>query len=141
MRDLMVALRTVAINTNEIFSLVGARIHVNEIPREEVEEADTRHPPKILVIRNGGGGAKQDVLPLVDSTVITLCYGETDEEADKVLRAVYQRFTLLMRELHEGVLIHHINPTGGIIPSVEPDLVWPVLAQSYTVKAGLLEVR
>ena len=54
--------------------------------------------------------------------------------------AVDQRFTLLERETHDEVLIHHINPTGGPIPSVEPDLVWPVIAQSYTVKADILEV-
>ena len=50
---------------------------------------------------------------------------------------------LLDRELHsdgEGdVLIHTINPTGGPIPNVEPDLLWPVIAQSYTVKADVLE--
>lgn len=140
MRDLMAALRTVAINTPEVFALVGERVYVNEIPREDVEAANTKHPPKMLVLRQAGGSAKQDILPLVDTITIALCYGQTDEEADKVLRAVYQRFTLLMRELHEGVLIHHINPTGGPTPSTEPDLVWPVIAQSYTVKADLLEV-
>ncbi len=136
----MAGLVTACQATPEIFALVEDRIWVNEIPRDVVEAADTRHPPKMLVLRQGGGGAKADIMPLVDSTVITLCYGETDHDADRVLRAVAQRFTLLLREVHADVLIHHINPTGGPIPSVEPDLVWPAVAQSYTVKADTLEV-
>lgn len=140
MRDLMAALRTVVLNTTEITELVGDRVFVNKIPRDTIEAADTHHPPKMLVLRQGGGGAKADILPLVDYTVISLCYGETDQEADKILRAVAQRFTLLLREIHDDVLIHHINPTGGPIPSVEPDLVWPAVAQSYTIKADTLEV-
>lgn len=136
----MKALRSLALADSDIASLVQTRVYVNEIPAADIKAADTRQPPKILVLRMGGGGGKSDILPLVDSTIISLCYGETDLEADKVRRAVAQRFTLLTRETHDEVLIHHINPTGGPIPSVEPDLVWPVVAQSYTVKADILEV-
>ncbi len=141
MLDLFAALKELALTTPEIYGLVQTRVHINKIPRKEVQEAPTRHPPKILVIRQGGGGGKADLLPLVDTTVNCLCYGETDREADKLVRAVYQRFSLLEREIHKGVLIHHLNPTGGFVPSVEPDLVWPVIAQAFTVKAGLLEIR
>ncbi len=140
MRDLMIALKAVAIGTTEIFELVGNRVYTNEIPIEDVEAADTRHPPKMLVLRQAGGAAKQDLLPIMDPVINALCYGETDEEADKVFRAVYQRFNFLMREMHEEVLIHHINPTGGPTPSTEPDFVWPVIAQGFTVKADLMEV-
>lgn len=140
MRDLFAALKTVALADVNITGLVDTRIWVNEIPRKVIEAADTRHPPKMLVLRQGGGGAKADIMPLVDSTVIALCYGETDYDANQVVLAVAQRFTLLLREIWDAVLIHHINPTGGPIPSVEPDLVWPAVAQSFTVKADILEV-
>jgi hypothetical protein len=136
----MQALQTVAINTPEIFALVEDRVYINEIPEDEIEKADTHHPPKILVIRQGGGGGKADRLVVVDRVIICNCYGETDYEAEQVQLAVEQRFTFLEREIVDDVLIHHINPTGGPLPNVEPDLVWPIVSQSYTVKANVLEV-
>lgn len=126
--------------TTALTDLVDDRVYINEIPKAKIEAADTRQPPKILVLRQGGGGAKADRMPTVDVNVIALCYGETDHDANLVQSAVAQRFTLLTRETHNDVLIHHINPTGGPIPSVEKDLVWPAIAQSYTVKADILEV-
>ena len=128
------------LGTTAITDLVDDRVYINEIPEEDIEAADTRQPPKILVIRQAGGGAKADIMPIVDRTFIAVCYGETDYDANLVESAVAQRFTLLARETFDDVLIHHINPTGGPIPSVEPDLVWPVIAQSYTVTADILEV-
>lgn len=136
----MQALQTVALGTPEIAGLVADRVWVNEIPEEDIEAADTHHPPKMLVLRMAGGGGKADLLPLVDRTFIANCYGETDFEAERVQRAVEQRFVFLTREIVDGVLIHHINPTGGPLPNVEPDLVWPIVSQSYTTKADVLEV-
>jgi len=139
MRDVFKALRTMALATNDISALVDTRVFVNKIPKKVIEAADTHQPPKMLVLRMGGGSAKADRLPLTNSVVIALCYGETDFDADSIRRAVYQRFTLLTRETHDNVLIHHLNPTGGPVPSVESELVWPVIAQSFTVMADVLE--
>jgi hypothetical protein len=123
----------------DIASLVQTRVYVNRIPKADIEAADTFHPPKMLVLRQAGGFGKRDLLPTDDSTITALCYGESDFEADELRRTVWERFVNLDRETHNDVLIHHINPTGGPIPSVEPDLVWPVIAQSYTVKADVME--
>ncbi len=139
MRDLMGALRTLVLAESEITDLVGTRVYVNSIPRDVIKEASTFHPPKILVLRQAGGFGNADLLPTEDQSVNALCYGETDHEARKVRRAVHQLFKYLSRETHDSVLIHHINPTGGPIPSVEPDLVWPAVAQSYTVYADVME--
>jgi hypothetical protein len=136
----MKALRTLVLAETTITDLIDDRIYINKIPRADIEAADTLEPPKILVLRMAGGGSKADVMPTVDLTVDALCYGETDFEADKLRRAVTQRFTLLSRETHDDVLIHHINPTGGPISSVDPDLVWPAVAQSFTILADILEV-
>ena len=139
MRDLMGALRTAVLAESDITDLVGTHVYVNRIPRRVIEDADTFHPPKILVLRQAGGFGNADLLPIEDQSVNALCYGETDQEADKVRRAVHQLFKYLLRETHDDVLIHNINPTGGPIPSVDPDLVWPAVAQSYTVKADVME--
>lgn len=139
MLDLMTALRTMVLADSNISALVDTRVYMNRIPKAVIEAADTFHPPKMLVLRQAGGFGKADTLHTDDQTVSALCYGETDYEADSVRRAVWQAFVDLDRATHDEVLIHHINPTGGPIPSVEPDLVWPVIAQSFTVKANLKE--
>lgn len=139
MRDLMGALRTLVLTESDITDLVGTHVYVNSIPRDVIEDADTFHPPKILVLRQAGGSGNADLLPTIDQGVNALCYGETDHEARKVRRAVYQLFKYLSRETRDGVLIHHINPTGGPIPSVDPDLVWPAVAQRFTVMADVME--
>ena len=139
MRNLMGALLTLVLTDSDITDLVEDRVYVNRIPRDVIEAADTFHPPQILVLRQAGGFGKTDLLPTTDQSVNALCYGENDHEADEVRRAVWQFFVNVSRETHDSVLIHHINPTGGPIPSVEPDLVWPAVAQSYTVKADVME--
>ncbi len=126
--------------TPEIVELVEDRVYVNEIPAAVIKAADTRHPPKMLVLRQGGGGAKADLLVVVDRIIICNCYGETDLEAERVQLAVEQRFTFLQREIFNDVLIHHLNPTGGPLPNDEPELVWPIVSQSFNAKANVLEV-
>ncbi len=123
-----------------VFGLVEDRIYVNQIPRAKIEAAKTFHPPKILVLRMAGGSGKVDLLPTDQPLVSTLCYGETDQEADKVRRAVWELFVRSLRVTHDGVLFHDFIPTGGAIPNIEPDLVWPVIAQTYTVLADVREV-
>ena len=136
----MWALRTMAITTPAIFGLVQDRVYVNEIPLSIVRAEDTRRPRKMLVLRQAGGGGKADLMPVFNYTIDALAYGEDDLEANKLLLAVTERFITLSRETHNNVLIHHLNTTGGPIPSVEPDLVWPVIAQSFTTLADVLEV-
>lgn len=116
------------------------RVFTNEIPADVIEAEPTRHPRRMLVLRMAGGGAKADLLPLVDRTVNVISYGPDDYEAELGRLAVEQRFVNLSREIVDDVLIHHINPTGGPIPSTEPDLVWPAIGQAFTIKADLLEV-
>lgn len=140
MLDVMEALRSLALADADISALVGTRVWVNRIPRDEIEAADTFHPPKMLVLRQAGGRAKGDTLPVDHPTINALCYGESDYEADRVRRAVWERFTALSRETHADVLIYDINTSGGPIPSVEPDLVWPVISQGFIVMAQALEV-
>ena len=131
----MKALRDLVIADATINALVEGRVYVNEIPKAVIEAADTFHPQKMLVLRQAGGTAKQDYLPIDQPLVTALCYGESDFEAERVRRAVWTRFNGLSREIVSDVLIHHINPTGGAIPLREPDIVWPATAQSYSIMA------
>lgn len=136
----MAALKTMCLADNAVFALVADRVYVNKIPRKKIEAASTFHPPKILVLRMAGGSGKGDLLPLDQPLVSTLCYGENDEQADRVRRAVWELFVRSLRVTHAGVLFHDFKPTGGVIPNIEPDLVWAVVAQTYTVLADVREV-
>lgn len=138
MLDAIGALRNWLAAQPAIAALVGTRIWVNRIPRADIEAADTFHPPKMLVIRQAGGAGKADMLPTDDPSITALCYGETDHEADQVRRAVWDAFRNLDRVLQDGVRLYRINQTGGPIPLVDPDIVWPAVSQNFTLKAAVL---
>lgn len=147
----MGALRAMAIADSNISALVtlaeanehgpaGTHVYANRIPRAVIEACDVEQPAKILVLRQAGGAGKADILPVTNVSFDALCYGETQFEADRLLRVVTQRCITLDRETFSDVLIHHINTTGGPIPSDEPELRWPAVAQGFTTLADILEV-
>ena len=138
MKDLIGALRNWIAAQSEVSALVGTRVFVNRIPRSTIEAEDTFHPQKMLVLRQAGGAPKADLLVTDDQSVTVLCYGESDLEADSVRRAVWEKFVNLDRVRQDSVLIYHVNPTGGAVPNVEPDLVWPAVAQNFSLKAAVL---
>ena len=138
MKDVMQALLNWILDQAEVSTLVGTRGFVNKIPRATIEAQDTFHPQKILVLRQAGGAPKADLLLTDDSTITVLCYGEDDLEADSVRRAVWKLFVFLDRVLQDTVLIYHINPAGGPVPLVDPDIVWPAVAQNFSLKASVL---
>lgn len=138
MKDVIGALRNWIAAQTEVSALVGTRVFVNRIPRATIEAEDTFHPQKMLVLRQAGGAPKADLLVTDDQSVTVLCYGESDLEADSVRRAVWEKFVNLDRVRQDTVLIYHVNPTGGAVPNVEPDLVWPGVAQNFSLKAAVL---
>ena len=137
-KDLIGALRDWIAAQTEVSTLVDTRIFVNKIPRETIEAEDTFHPKQMLVLRQAGGAPKADLLCTDDQIVTVLCYGESDLEADSVRRAVWEKFVNLSRVRQGTVLLYHINPTGGAVPLVDPDIIWPAVAQNFTVKASVL---
>lgn len=138
MKDAIGALRNWLATQSEVSTLVGTRIFVNRVPRETIEAEDTFHPQKILVVRQAGGSPKADLLCTDDQAFTVLCYGESDLEADSVRRAVWEKLVNLSRVRQDTVLLYHSNPTGGAVPLVDPDIVWPGVAQNFTLKAAVL---
>jgi hypothetical protein len=57
-------------------------------------------------------------------------------EADRTRRAVWDILTRLDRVRCGGVLIHHVNPVSGALSAVDPDIVWPIIMQSFQVLAA-----
>lgn len=136
----MEALRELVLAETTITALVSDRVYVHRIPRAVIEAQDTFHPAKMVVLRPSGGFGKADLLPTDDSLVTVLCYGESDYQAGRVRRAVWQFFVELSRvKASDGTMIHHLNPTSGAVLLVDDQIVWPAVAQSYTVKADVLE--
>jgi hypothetical protein len=115
---------------------VEGRVFVGRIPHDVVEAEDTFRPRKMVVVRHAGGGEKRDSLRLELQRIDVLCYGETMQDADVVRRAVWSRFVTLSREWVSDVLIHYVNPAGGALASSDPDIVWPIIVQSFIVMAA-----
>lgn len=138
--DAMGALRSLLLADTDVTDLTSTRIYVNQIPEAVVESEDPRHPSKMVVLRMAGGSGKSDFLPTDDFNFDVLCYGESDFEADAVRRVIWTKFVYLTRETaSNGVCFHHINPIGGPVSLVDPDIVWPAVSQGFTTKADIKE--
>jgi len=136
MNDVMTALHDWVVSLPSVSALVDTRVYVNRVPRGTIEAADTFHPEKMLVLRQSGGQGKADTLNRDLPAINILCYGESDFEADRVRRAVWSEFVHMDRVRQGDVMLYDINPTGGPIPLVDPDIVWPAVSQSFTLQAA-----
>lgn len=137
--DDMAALRNLVLSDANVFSTTEGRVYVNSIPETVIEAEDPRFPSKMLVLRQAGGSAKADLLPIENVSLTAFCYGEDDFEADKVLRAVVQFFLYFKRKVVDGVLFHHFTATGGTELLVDPDIVWHGVQQGFTFMADTKE--
>ena len=140
MLDVMKALKDMMLAESTVTDLVSTRIYVNKIPKKVIAAQDTFQPNKILVIRISGGSNKADLLPVDNLNFNALCYGQNEFQADKVRRVVYQYFFTLSRVIVSGVLFHHVNSIGGPFPSIDPEIVWPAMAHSFTTLVEAMEV-
>lgn len=138
MKDVMTALLNWLLAQASVAALIDTRGYVNRLPRAVIEAEDTFHPSKMLVLRQSGGAGKSDTMVTDDPTITVLCYGESDFEADRVRRAVWALFVALSRVTQDDVLIYHVNPAGGALPLVDPDIVWPAVSQNFSLKAAVL---
>lgn len=136
MNDIIGAIRSWLAAQSAISDLVGDRIYVNALPRSIIESQDTFRPQKMIVVQQGGGFGRADRQRLDNPSFAVLCYGETDYEADRVRREVWDALTLLDRARQSGVLIHHVNPASGAIVSRDPDIVWPIITQTFSAFAA-----
>jgi len=135
--DIVGAVAELLISDPVVGPMVEGRVYVGRIPHDVVAAEDTFRPRKMVVVRHaGGGGEKRDSLKFELQRVDVLCYGETMYEADTVRRAIWSRFVRLSREWIGDVLIHYVNPAGGALASSDPDIVWPIIVQSFVVMAA-----
>lgn len=133
--DPYAALRTLVLGDTEIVSLVEDRVYINAIPESVIEAQDPRAPNKMLVLAKSGGAPKADRMPTRTIFINALCYGESDAECAKILHAVQSLFQFLHRETVDGVFFHDVTETGGEVPLVDPDIVWPAVAQGFSILA------
>lgn len=115
----------------DIVALVGTRVFGVELPQAEAASM----PRKAIVVQPSGGGVfsvgSRDLIEHSDMRVDIFCYGETVFEAEKVRREVYDTLKTLGRTIINTVLVHWINPAGGLLSLRDPDTQWPVQFQSW----------
>lgn len=136
MNDIIGAIRGWLAIQSSITALTQDRIFVNRLPRSLVESEDTFRPRKSLVVQQAGGPGRADRIALSFQDIEVICYGETDLEADKVRREVWEAFRLLSRVRQNTTLIHHVNPVGGALTGKDPDIVWPFITQTFQTLAS-----
>lgn len=136
MHDIIGAVAAYLKTDAHVAELIEDRLFIGRIPHAQVEAEDTFRPRKMIVIRQAGGVGKRDLLPIDFQRMDVICYGETMFDADSVRRAVWDVLTRLDRVRSGDVLIHHVNPVSGALSSVDPDIVWPIVVQSYQVLAA-----
>lgn len=116
-----------------ITTLVGTRVFGVELPQVEAKNM----PRKAIVIQPSGGGTfpvgSNDFVEHSTLRFDAFCYGETSFEAERVRREVYDVLKQLKRTVINTVLIHWINPAGGLISLRDPDTDWSVMFQSFQI--------
>lgn len=114
-----------------ITTLVSTRVFGIELPQAEAASM----PRKAIVIQPSGGGAfpvgSNDFVEHSTLRFDAFCYGETSFEAEKVRREVYDVLKQLRRTVINTVLVHWINPAGGLLSLRDSATDWPVMFQSH----------
>lgn len=120
-----------------VAALAATRIYAMRLPAEAVRAAaDVFHPPKTLVVRaSGAASASRMINPVTTLDIDTVCYGESDYEADRLRRAVWDAMRAMNRAVVSGVLLHGAEALTGAVPIVDADVDWPAIRQTYGVLA------
>lgn len=117
-----------------VAALVGTRVYGLELPAAEAAAM----PRKAVVLQAAGGPSLTAGSYAAHDTqrIDAVAYGETPYEAERVRRAVHAGLKPLGRVVSAGVLLHWIEPAGGLIAARDPDLDWPMSVQSYQAFAA-----
>lgn len=111
--------------------LVSTRVFGDEMPRAETASM----PRKSIVIKSSGGGVfstgSADYIEHSDMRFDAFCYGETPFQSNRVRREVYDVLKQLKRQVINGILVHWVNPAGGLLTLRDPDTQWPVAFNSF----------
>lgn len=132
MIDIPKAFRSWLVADATLSALVGTRVFVGPVPKSEAASM----PRACVACRMSGGPMNEDYVRLTDQRFDVWCYGASEIQAVEVQRAVQDALKYLMRSLVGDVLMHSAKPTGAIGPVEDPDTNWPVVIQSFLVKAS-----
>lgn len=115
----------------DVAALVGTRVYGGELP---AGEADSMPRAAIVVMPTDGPSfAAESTVEHDTQRMDILAYGKTGHEAARVRAAAAAALTAALRVVSGGVLIHWVKSAGGFSSQREPDVGWPVAAQSWDV--------
>lgn len=118
----------------DVTTEVGTRVYGDELPREDTDNMER----KCVVLVSSGGAPTpyaSGTAPLETQRIDVYSYGATAYEAEEVRRAVYGAFKGAQRVKFSGVLIHWVNPAGGVSYGRDPNTDWPFKWDSWQVLA------
>lgn len=137
-KDISAAVRTWLTEDVALASLVTDRIYIPRLPDSVIAgSGGTFHPPKMLVLRPDGGTIQPTAGPFRVATIgyDVRAYGESDFDADQVLRACADALLAISRAIRDGVMLHYAEPVTAPVPEIDPETSWPVAAQSWAITA------
>lgn len=115
-----------------VAALVGARVYGMELPIADVGSM----PRACIVIRASGGAPPsytEGTAQLQAMRFDANCYGATMYDADHVRRALRGAYRTVSRQVIQSVLVHWINPAGGLLSFRDPDTDWPRAVETWQI--------
>lgn len=116
-----------------VAALVSTRIWFPEIP-EDQEEA---MPQKAILLQPAGGAYAADYILLGEPKVDVRCYAQKLDDCMLIYLAVHDALKAMQRTASYGKLImHNCTQDGGPLFLREPELNWPFMLSTWTLKAS-----
>jgi len=114
-----------------VAALASTRIYGAVLQRDEIKQM----PRKTAVLRYAGGIEHNRFSPIAEPRVDIWSYGETDYEAGRLDRAIYDALKGLDRKTTNNTLLHGVALSGGPLMMHDSETEWPARVRSVTVYA------
>ena len=121
----------------EITNLCSERIFGGGLPKDELDDM----PRKCITLRYSGGAERYETMWTVRPRIDIRSYGETDNEASKIDRAVFTALHDMVRVTQGTTLLHSAGLAGGPVMMTDPANGWPFIFRAAIINAHGTEVE
>lgn len=138
MADVVAALAALLAADAPTAAIAGTRVFGGELP---AAEAAAMPREAIVLVPSGGISLTGASFVEHDTQRIDLfAYGATPHAAEQLRDTAALALRRARRKVWAGVLIHWVQPAGGVTNARDPDAAWPRAFQSFQVLHGLVPV-
>ena len=119
---------------------MGETVNGNVLRPELPESLDPAMPTAAIVLMPAGGGKLMGAnrLPVFDPMMDILCYGPTRQDADDIAREAEYVLREMQMVFIRGLWLYWARIASGMMPRVEPEVLWPYTEFTIQVLATQL---